>query len=119
VLAASIWVEDRIKDWRAASRPTPAPKSPNVLLLVLDTVAASHLSLYGYNRPTSPTIDEHPDVFCHGTSLYQTELHVPLTDSRETQNLADDPKWLAVFERMRQKLNELPNGDVQFRMDRQ
>ena len=21
---------------------------------------------------------EHPGVFCHGTSLYQTELHVPL-----------------------------------------
>jgi hypothetical protein len=45
VLAASIWVEDRIKEWHAASRPTPALKSPNVLLLVLDTVAASHLSL--------------------------------------------------------------------------
>jgi arylsulfatase A-like enzyme len=58
VLATSIWVEDRIKEWRAAARPTPAPTSPNVLLLVLDTVAAGHLSLYGYNRPTSPTIDE-------------------------------------------------------------
>jgi hypothetical protein len=113
VLAASIWVEDRIKEWHAASRQTPAPKSPNVLLLVLDTVAASHLSLYGYNRPRSPTIDEHPDVFCHGTSLYQTELHVPLrTDSRETQNLADDPKWLAVLERMRQKPNELTAGPL-------
>ena len=24
----------------------------------MDTVAAGHLSLYGYDRPTSPTIDE-------------------------------------------------------------
>jgi arylsulfatase A-like enzyme len=58
VLAALIWVEDRIEEWRAAARPTPAPTAPNVLLLVLDTVAAGHLSLYGYNRPTSPAIDE-------------------------------------------------------------
>ena len=36
----------------------PAPGSPNVLLIVLDSVVADHLSLYGYNRPTSPTIDE-------------------------------------------------------------
>ena len=31
---------------------------PNVLLIVLDTVAADHLSLYGYDRPTSPTLEE-------------------------------------------------------------
>ena len=40
------------------SQPMPPPGSPNVLLIVLDTVAADHLGLYGYNRPTSPTIDE-------------------------------------------------------------
>ena len=49
---------DRLKEWREAARPLPPPGSPNVLLIVLDTVAADHLSLYGYNRPTSPTIDE-------------------------------------------------------------
>jgi len=31
--------------------------TPNVLLLVLDTVRALELSLYGYNRPTTPNID--------------------------------------------------------------
>ena len=36
----------------------PAPGSPNVLLIVLDTVAAGHLSLYGYERPTSTTLVE-------------------------------------------------------------
>ena len=42
---------------RAVPAP-PAPASPNVLLIVLDTVAANHLGLHGYGRPTSPTLDE-------------------------------------------------------------
>ena len=35
---------------------TPDPDRPNVLLLVLDTVRADHLSAYGYNRPTTPNL---------------------------------------------------------------
>ena len=35
----------------------PPPDAPNVLLIVLDTVRADHLSLYGYRRPTSPTLE--------------------------------------------------------------
>ncbi len=58
ILAASPWVADQIKERREAARPMPPPGSSNVLLLVLDTVAADHLGLYGYDRPTSPTIDE-------------------------------------------------------------
>ena len=38
--------------------PTPATGAPNVLLLVMDTVAADHLSLYGYDRPTSRALEE-------------------------------------------------------------
>jgi len=30
---------------------------PNVVLVILDTLRADHLSLYGYGRPTSPRID--------------------------------------------------------------
>ena len=37
------------------SKGSPAP--PNVVLAVLDTVRADHLSCYGYPRPTTPTID--------------------------------------------------------------
>jgi arylsulfatase A-like enzyme len=58
ILAASIWLGARAKTWREVSRPMPAPGSPNIILVVLDTVAADHLSLYGYNRPTSRSIDE-------------------------------------------------------------
>jgi arylsulfatase A-like enzyme len=58
LLAASAWGADHLEEWRRRSRPLPAPGSPNLLLIVLDTVAASHLSLYGYDRPTSPTLEE-------------------------------------------------------------
>ena len=57
LLAASVWTGDRLEEWREESRPLPAPGSPNVLLIVLDTVAADHLSLHGYNRPTCPTLE--------------------------------------------------------------
>jgi arylsulfatase A-like enzyme len=35
-----------------------AQNSPNVLLVVLDTVAAGHLGSYGYARETSPRLDQ-------------------------------------------------------------
>ncbi len=58
IVAAATWGGDRLEQWRQAARPLPPPGSPNVLLVVLDTVAADHLSLYGYPRPTSPTLTE-------------------------------------------------------------
>jgi arylsulfatase A-like enzyme len=58
ILAASPWVADWIKQSRESARPQPAQQLPNVLLIVLDTVAAGHLSLYGYERPTSTTLVE-------------------------------------------------------------
>ena len=41
----------------AAAPAAPVPGRPNVLLIVLDTVRADHLSLYGYRRRTSPNLD--------------------------------------------------------------
>jgi arylsulfatase A-like enzyme len=58
VLGALPWIEDRIKQSRAGARPLPPPGSPNLLLVVLDTVAAGHLDLYGYPRATSTTLVE-------------------------------------------------------------
>ena len=58
ILGASLWVGDRIKQARENARPLPPPGSPNVLLIVLDTVAAGHLSLHGYDRATSTTLVE-------------------------------------------------------------
>ena len=58
ILAATPWVLDRTKLSREIARPMPPPGSPNVLLIVMDTVAAGHLSLHGYNRATSKTLIE-------------------------------------------------------------
>jgi len=53
VRATMAWTEQRA----AAAVPAPvAPRAPNVLLIVLDTVRSSNLSLYGYERPTTPQL---------------------------------------------------------------
>jgi arylsulfatase A-like enzyme len=57
LLAASVWAGDWLKGRNEAARVLPASGSPNVLLMVLDTVAAEHLSLHGYDRPTSPMLE--------------------------------------------------------------
>jgi arylsulfatase A-like enzyme len=58
ILGGSIWVSDRSLQARESARPLPPPGSPNVLLIVMDTVAAGHLGLHGYNRATSTTLTE-------------------------------------------------------------
>jgi arylsulfatase A-like enzyme len=57
LLAACLVGQDYLAVWREERRPLPPPGSASVLLIVLDTVAAGHLSLHGYERPTSPTLD--------------------------------------------------------------
>jgi arylsulfatase A-like enzyme len=56
-LAAWMIGGDRLKVLRAAGRPLPSGDAPNILLITLDTVRADHLSLYGYERRTSPTLE--------------------------------------------------------------
>ncbi|MBK9408419.1 MAG: sulfatase-like hydrolase/transferase [Gemmatimonadetes bacterium] len=46
------WRDDAA--WRAL--PASADGAPNVLYIILDTVRARNLSLYGYARPTSPNM---------------------------------------------------------------
>ncbi|HRV07201.1 MAG TPA: sulfatase-like hydrolase/transferase [Acidobacteriota bacterium] len=50
--------EDGTRPGSAAFRSVPAPaKSPNVILISIDTLRADHLSSYGYPLPTSPHLD--------------------------------------------------------------
>lgn len=51
-------------------REFPPPGSPNVVLISLDTLRADHLGCYGYERPTSPVIDE----FAERATLFETAL---------------------------------------------
>ncbi len=55
-LVVSPWVGDAIKQSREKRRSLPPPGSPSVLLIVMDTVAAGHLSLCGYERNTTPNL---------------------------------------------------------------
>jgi arylsulfatase A-like enzyme len=57
ILAGSVFGGDWLKERREASRALPPADSPNVLLIVLDTVRSDHLSLYGYHRATTPTLE--------------------------------------------------------------
>ena len=82
------------------------PNAPNVILLILDTVGARHLSLYGYQRETSPhllrvasegvtfdnaiapsswTLPSHASVFT-GVPAYEltTRFGIGLDDSHPT-----------------------------------
>jgi arylsulfatase A-like enzyme len=48
-----------IAEQRALNQLPPAQStSPNIVLIVLDTVRASSLSLYGYHRKTSPRLEQ-------------------------------------------------------------
>ncbi len=57
VILFSVFAPETLSARREAARPLPATDSPNVLLIVLDTVRADHLSLYGYPRPTTPNLE--------------------------------------------------------------
>jgi arylsulfatase A-like enzyme len=41
----------------ACRRPAPPPPAASVVFILVDTLRADHLGVYGYARPTSPTID--------------------------------------------------------------
>jgi arylsulfatase A-like enzyme len=103
VVAGFVFGGDWLKSTREAARPLPAAGSPNVLLIILDTVRADRLSLYGYPRPTTPnlewlarrgirfdearatapwTLPSHASIF---TGHWPHELHVSWKTSLQTQ----------------------------------
>jgi len=44
---------------RANQTAVPEPEPPeNILIVMVDTLRADHMSLYGYERPTTPFIDK-------------------------------------------------------------
>ena len=48
------WVLER---YQMASLPQPLSGTPNIVLIVVDTLRGDHLSAYGYGRPTTPNLD--------------------------------------------------------------
>jgi len=61
---------------RALAMPLGKKTPPNVILLVLDTVRADRLSLYGYSRPTTPNLER---LARRGVSFQQARSTAPWT----------------------------------------
>ncbi|MEO8634278.1 MAG: sulfatase [Gemmatimonadales bacterium] len=87
--------------WRSASgaesATTASADSPNVLLIILDTVRAASLGLYGYERPTSPRLEEFAKggvVFdsAYSTAPWTLPSHGSMFTGRYHQDLSTD--WL-------------------------
>lgn len=56
-LVPTAYLAVRTAERRALSAlPPPRPGAPNVLLIVMDNVRASSMSLYGHGRPTTPNV---------------------------------------------------------------
>ena len=67
----------------ATEPPVAETGTPNILLISLDALRADHLGCYGYDRPTSPFIDQlasrgtrfsHASVNTHGTPPSHTTM---------------------------------------------
>jgi len=57
--AVMIPIKEHRHEQREMARLPEAPvDAPNILLVVVDTLRADHLSLYGYQRPTSPNLQK-------------------------------------------------------------
>ena len=46
----------------STTSPLSPEDNPNVILIVMDTVRAKELSLYGYPKKTSPNIDKFAEI---------------------------------------------------------
>src|SRR5262249_43686943 len=58
LLAADVaWLGREAAMARGPAVVPPNPRAPNLLWIVLDTLRADHMSLYGYPRPTTPELE--------------------------------------------------------------
>jgi arylsulfatase A-like enzyme len=74
IVVCAVWFGARIS---GSTQPIPAPgsppaaaKKPNVLLIVMDTVRADHVSVYGYERETTPFLRE----FAREATVYERAI---------------------------------------------
>lgn len=93
-----------------AGIPPAAKGAPNVLLIVLDTVRAKSMSLYGYNRPTTPNLERWAKrgvVFDRAVSIAPFTLpsHASMFTGHYAQDLSTD--WAAPLDRTYPTLAEV------------
>ncbi len=65
-----------------AKRTKPKKQRPNILMIAIDSLLATHMSCYGYHRQTTPHIDR----FAEGGTLFENNFcpHVPTTSGYAT-----------------------------------
>ncbi len=81
-----------------ANLPAPAPQAPNVMLIVLDTVRAQSLSLYGYDRSTSPELERWARAGllferAFATAPWTLPSHATMFTGRLPHELSADWQW--------------------------
>ena len=100
-VTAVIW-GGRLRESKAVGQGTASRQGlPNVLLIVLDTVGALHLSLYGYDHPTTPHLEAWARGgvrFEHAFSMAPWTLtsHASMFTGRWPHELSAD--WLAALD---------------------
>ena len=107
-----------VREFRArraeAALPQTAAGAPNVILIVLDTVRAASLSLYGYGRETSPNLDRLAAggvTFDHAlsTSSWTLPSHATMFTGRLPHEFSAD--WLTPLDDTHQTLAEALAGE--------
>ncbi len=93
-----------------ASLPSTPAGAPNILLIILDTVRAANLSLYGYTRPTTPELEHWArtgTVFelAYATAPWTLPSHATIFTGRHPHQLAAN--WFTPLERSHPTLGEL------------
>jgi arylsulfatase A-like enzyme len=100
VAVPSLYLHGRqiLAERRALAKLPPArPEAPNVLLITLDTVRSPNLSLYGYDRPTTPQLEKFAGtgvIFerAISTSSWTLPSHATMFTGRYPHELSAD--WL-------------------------
>jgi arylsulfatase A-like enzyme len=87
------WLEQRSL---VAARAAASATAPNVLLVVLDTVRAQSLSLYGHSRPTAPNLQRWAQTgtvfdWAFATAPWTTPSHASMFTGRFPYELTAGP----------------------------
>jgi arylsulfatase A-like enzyme len=102
-----------VSRWREAKRTgslaAAASGAPNVLLIILDTVRAANLSLYGYQRPTTPNLERFAAQGVRferafSTAPWTLPSHASLVTGHWPHELSAD--WIAALDRRHLTLAE-------------
>jgi arylsulfatase A-like enzyme len=109
--AAWLTMRSSIAEKRALSAlPTPPSDSPNVVVLILDTVRAIELGLYGNARPVSPNLDSLARnairfEYAYATAPWTLPSHTTMLTGRYPHEFSAD--WLEPYDGAHPLLSEL------------